>query len=170
MIICAKFIDINTYIYSMIEIERKFLVKELPELERYVRQPIKQGFLNSEPERTVRVRIMGTKAFLTVKGIGDPTGLSRFEWEKEIPVSEAEQLLKIAEPGVIDKTRVFIPKGKHTIELDIFHGDNEGLIVAEVELNDEAEQFEKPGWLGEEVTGKKKFYNSALAKNPFIDW
>jgi adenylate cyclase len=113
---------------------------------------------------------MGEKAYLTIKGIGNSTGVSRFEWEQEIDSAEAAALLKIAEPGVISKTRYFIPSGNHTIELDIFEDDNAGLIIAEVELNYENEPFNKPDWFGNEVTGDKRYYNSALAKNPWKSW
>ncbi|MEH0157960.1 CYTH domain-containing protein [Limibacter armeniacum] len=150
------------------EIERKFLVKgDLPEGKT---TRIVQGYLSSVPERTVRVRVKGERAFLTIKGIGNETGISRYEWEKEIPVQEAEQLLKICEPGVIEKTRTEVEVGKHTFEIDHFFGDNEGLVMAEVELSDEAEQFDKPDWLGEEVSGDKRYYNSYLSQHPFKTW
>ena len=153
----------------MQEIERKFLLKSTVDFKKEARNStrIVQGYLNSDPERTVRVRIKGEKAFLTIKGISNESGLSRFEWEKEIPVSEAEALLPLCEPGVIEKTRYEIPMGNHIFEVDEFFGSNEGLILAEVELTSEEEKFEKPAWLGEEVTGKKEFYNSYLSKHPF---
>jgi len=154
----------------MTEIERKFLVKYLPDLNQYKSKRIVQGFLNSDPERTVRVRLMGEKAFLTIKGIGNSSGVSRFEWEHEIYSNDAADLLKIAEPGVIAKTRYFIPNGNHTIELDVFEDDNAGLIIAEIELQNENEQFIIPDWMGIEVTGEKRYYNSALAKNPWKGW
>ncbi len=131
---------------------------------------IVQGYLSSVPERTVRVRIKGDKGFLTVKGIGNDSGASRYEWEKEIPLSETEELLKLCEPGVIDKVRFLVKAGVHTYEVDQFHGENEGLTVAEIELSSETESFEKPSWLGEEVTGDKKYYNSMLMKHPFTRW
>ncbi len=152
------------------EIERKFLVKGdfKPFVSKQTR--IVQGYLSSVPERTVRVRIKGEKGFLTIKGIGNDSGASRFEWEKEISITETEELLKICEPGVIDKTRFLVQAGQHTFEVDEFYGENKGLIVAEIELASETELFEKPSWLGEEVTGDTKYYNSMLMKNPFTRW
>lgn len=155
----------------MIEIERKFLVRSdvfKNESKRQVR--IVQGFLNTDPLRTVRVRIMGDNGFLTVKGIGNDQGTTRFEWEREIPVLEAEALLKLAEPGVIDKIRYVVPIGRHLFEVDEFFGENQGLIVAEIELQNEDEPFDRPSWLGEEVTGDKKYYNSQLSKRPYGSW
>lgn len=131
---------------------------------------ITQGYLSSVPERTVRVRVKGDKGFITIKGIGNASGASRFEWEKEIPVEDVKALLEICEPGVIDKTRYLVKAGDHTYEVDEFYGDNEGLTVAEVELSDENEAFDKPSWLGEEVTGDAKYYNSMLMKNPYKNW
>ncbi|MGB3006753.1 MAG: CYTH domain-containing protein [Chitinophagaceae bacterium] len=153
------------------EIEKKFLVAA----EDFKKQASKetritQGYLSSVPERTVRVRIKGKSGFITIKGIGNDSGASRYEWEKEIPVSEVEELLKICEPGVIDKTRYEVKAGKHTFEIDEFYGENQGLIVAEVELENENDSFEKPDWLGTEVTGDVKYYNSMLMKNPYTKW
>lgn len=152
------------------EIERKFLVSgEFKSLaSRQTR--IVQGYLNSVPDRTVRVRIKGDKGYLTIKGIGNASGASRFEWEKEITLQEAEQLLAICEPGVIDKIRYLVPSGHHTFEVDEFFGENEGLTVAEVELSSEDEAFVKPAFIGEEVTGDSRYYNSMLMKNPFKQW
>ncbi|MCK5682941.1 CYTH domain-containing protein [bacterium] len=153
------------------EIERKFLVKEGTEVEKLGKTiRITQGYLSSVKERTVRVRIKGVKGFLTIKGIGNESGASRYEFEKEIPVSDVEDLLKICEPGIIDKTRTNVPISKHVFEVDRFFGDNEGLTVAEVELTSEDEAFEKPEWLGEEVTGDVKYYNSMLVKTPYKNW
>lgn len=153
------------------EIERKFLVKnEDFKKESFNNTKIVQGFLSTVPERTVRIRIKGDKGFITVKGIGNASGASRFEWEKEISIEDANDLLKISEPGVIDKTRFNVKSGKHTFEVDEFYGENNGLIVAEIELNSEDEDFSKPSWLGEEVTGQVKYFNSMLMKNPFKDW
>ena len=154
------------------EIEKKFLVKGDFKNEAFKATRITQGYLSSVPERTVRVRVKGDKGFITVKGIGNTSGASRFEWEKEIPVDEVKELLKICEPGVIDKTRYLVKNtdGKHTWEVDEFYGDNEGLTVAEVELTDENDTFDKPAWLGEEVTGDAKYYNSMLMKNPYKNW
>ena len=131
---------------------------------------IVQGFLSTVPERTVRIRIKGDKGFITVKGIGNDSGTSRYEWEKEIYIEDATDLLKISEPGVIDKTRFNVKSGGHVFEVDEFYGENDGLIVAEVELSSEDENFVKPSWLGEEVTGGVKYYNSMLMKNPYKNW
>lgn len=152
------------------EIERKFLVKG--DFKKFSNKStrIVQGYLSSVPERTVRVRIKGDKGFLTIKGIGNISGASRYEWEREIPTNEAEELLKICEPGVIDKTRYLVKFGNHTFEVDEFYGENNGLVLAEIELADESEKFEKPEWLGDEVTGDTKYYNSMLMKNPFTKW
>ncbi|MCI6769737.1 MAG: CYTH domain-containing protein [Candidatus Cryptobacteroides sp.] len=152
------------------EIEKKFLVAgEFKESAKKATR-ITQGYLSSVPERTVRVRVKGDKGYITVKGIGNDSGASRFEWEKEIPVEDVRDLLKICEPGVIDKTRYLVDCDGHTFEVDEFYGDNEGLVVAEVELSDENEAFTRPSWLGEEVTGDKKYYNSMLMKNPYKNW
>jgi adenylate cyclase len=153
------------------EIERKFLVKGdfKPFATKSTR--ITQGYLSSVPERTVRVRIKGDKGFLTIKGIGNASGASRFEWEKEIPVDEAKSLLEICEPGVIDKTRYLVPEENGLVfEVDEFYGDNDGLTVAEIELPSEDHPFTKPDWLGEEVTGDVKYFNSMLMKNPYKNW
>ena len=152
------------------EIERKFLVKGdfKPFVQKETR--IIQGYLSSVPERTVRVRTKGEKGFLTIKGIGNESGASRYEWESEISTEDAKNLLAICEPGVIDKTRYLVEVGKHTYEVDEFYGENDGLTVAEIELNSEDEAFEKPEWLGEEVTGDVKYYNSMLMKNPYKNW
>ncbi len=152
------------------EIERKFLVKGDFKHLASKSTRITQGYLSSVPERTVRVRVKGEKGFITIKGIGNSAGASRYEWEKEIPVEEVNELLQICEPGVIDKTRYLVKVGNHTFEVDEFYGENEGLIVAEVELSDENEDFSRPNWLGEEVTGNPNYYNSMLMKNPFKNW
>jgi adenylate cyclase len=152
------------------EIERKFLVKDDFKHLASKSTRITQGYLSSVPERTVRVRIKGEKGFITIKGIGNSAGASRYEWEKEIPVEEANELLQICEAGVIDKTRFLVKSENHTFEVDEFYGENEGLIVAEVELSDENENFLRPNWLGEEVTGNVNYYNSMLMKNPFKYW
>ena len=118
------------------------------------------------------MRVNGDNGFSACKCMGNASGAARFEWEKEIPVEEVQQLLEICEPGVIDKTRYLVKNtdGKHTWEVDEFYGDNDGLIVAEVELTDENEPFDKPAWLGEEVTGDPKYFNSMLMKNPYKNW
>lgn len=155
----------------MEEIERKFLVESTDFIkESTVNNRIVQGYLNSNPERTVRVRIKGNKGFLTIKGKGNESGTTRFEWEKEIALSEAEALLQLCESGIIDKIRYEIPIGKHTFEVDVFSDENQGLIIAEVELSSENEFFEQPNWLGKEVTGDKKYYNSHLSEHPFCSW
>ncbi len=153
------------------EIERKFLVKN-DDFKKCINKSkrIVQGYLSSVPERAVRVRIKGDKGYLTIKGIGDKSGMSRYEWEKEISVKDAEDLLKICEPGTIDKTRYYVKYKGYIYEIDEFHGDNEGLTVAEVELESEEDIFEKPDWLGEEVTGDVKYYNAMLMKNPYKNW
>ena len=152
------------------EIERKFLVKGefKSQATRSVR--IIQGYLSSVPERTVRVRVKEDKGYLTIKGKTDVSGVSRYEWEKEIPRAEAQELLQLSEPGMIDKTRYLVPVGKHIFEVDEFYGDNEGLLIAEVELSDENEAFQKPDWLGEEVTGDLRYYNAMLTRNPYKKW
>jgi adenylate cyclase len=153
------------------EIERKYLVKNEDFKTLAVRSVrIIQGYLSSVPERTVRVRIKGDKGFLTIKGIGSESGASRYEWENEIPVPEAQELLTICEPGVIDKTRYLVEFENHIFEVDEFYQTNQGLIVAEVELTDEAQTVNKPSWLGEEVTGDDRYYNSMLMKQPFTTW
>jgi adenylate cyclase len=154
------------------EIERKFLVCGDFKAEAYLSTRIIQGYLSSVPGRIVRVRVKGDKGYITVKGQANATGVSRFEWEKEIPVDEALALLKLAEPGCIDKTRYLVKNtdGKHTWEVDEFHGDNEGLVMAEIELGDETDTFDRPDWLGEEVTGDARYYNSRLKDHPFKTW
>lgn len=152
------------------EIERKFLVKGDYKKDAFKQTRIIQGYLSSVPERTVRVRVKGDKGYITIKGIGSASGASRFEWEREITVSEAESLLALCEPGVIDKTRFLVKSGNHVFEVDEFYGENQGLVVAEVELTSEEDAFTKPGWVGEEVTGDTRYYNSMLMKQPFTKW
>ena len=154
------------------EIERKFLVDGDFKKEAYDAIRIIQGYLSSVPQRVVRVRVKGEKGFITIKGAADETGVSRFEWEKEISLQDAQSLLLLAEPGIIDKTRYLIKNtdGKHIWEVDEFHGDSDGLIMAEIELSDENELFDHPNWLGKEVTGDKRYYNSYLSKNPYKSW
>lgn len=153
------------------EIERKFLVKdETFKVESFQKMKIIQGFLSTVPERTVRIRIIGKQGFITVKGISNESGASRFEWEKEIDFDDAQELFKICVPGVIHKTRYMVKCGEHTFEVDEFHGDNEGLVIAEMELLSEDEIFKKPKWLGQEVTGEVKYYNSMLMNNPYKNW
>ena len=152
------------------EIERKFLVKGDYKKNVVKSTKITQGYLSSVPERAVRVRIKSDKGFLTIKGIGNESGASRYEWEREISVEDATDLLKICEPGVIDKTRFIVDFEDHIFEVDEFYGENDGLTVAEVELKSEDEHFEKPEWLGKEVTGEVKYYNAMLMKNPYKGW
>ena len=152
------------------EIERKFLVAGDFRKEASGASRSTPAFLSSAPGRTVRVRIRGDQGYITVKG--PVQGLTRFEWEKEIPAGEAELLLRLCEPGLIDKTRWLVPAGdgRPTWEVDEFHGDNEGLVVAEIELESEDDPFERPAWLGEEVTGDRRYYNSCLIRHPYKDW
>lgn len=152
------------------EIERKFLVKGSYKNRSFRHTFIKQGYISSVPGRTVRIRIREDKGYITIKGNSNVEGTSRFEWEKEISVKDAEELFRLCEPGIIEKTRYEIKAGKHVFEVDEFSGDNDGLIVAEIELNDESEKFVHPDWLGKEVTGKRQYYNSHLVKNPYKQW
>ena len=153
------------------EIERKFLVKDSSYKDMAVSSSrIIQGYICSERGRTVRVRIRDNKGFLTIKGASADNGLSRYEWEHEIPVDEARELMKLCQPGMIDKTRYLVKFGKHIFEVDEFYGENEGLVVAEVELATVDEKHEVPPFLGEEVTGQVKYYNSILMKCPFKTW
>ncbi len=155
----------------MIEIERKFLVtSDKFKKDATSENNIVQGFLNTDPERTVRIRINGDSAFLTVKGKSNEAGTSRFEWEKNISIAEAEALLALCEPGVIEKRRYLVHSEKHLFEVDIFEGENDGLTVAEIELQSENERFEKPDWLGDEVTGDVRYYNAQLSKKPYSGW
>ena len=153
-----------------LEIERKFLVEGDFMSEVTMSSRIIQGYLASSPSAVVRVRVYGDKGYMTVKGRVSSSGMSRFEWEKEIPVEEALLLLKLCGGGVIDKVRHIIPFAGHEFEVDVFNGDNEGLILAEVELSSEDEAFEKPSWLGREVTGDMRYHNSMLLKCPYNRW
>lgn len=154
-----------------LEIERKFLVKSDEFKQKATSQiRIVQGFLNTDPDRTVRVRIKGDKGFLTVKGASNESGTTRFEWETEITAAEATNLIDLCEAGILEKIRFEVPFGNHLYEVDEFLSENKGLILAEVELNHEDERFEKPEWLGEEVTGQIQYYNSQLSKKPFREW
>lgn len=152
------------------EIERKFLVCGDFKNEAYASERICQGYLSSVPERTVRIRIRGERGYITVKGAGSRTGMSRYEWEKEIPVEEARELLQLCEPGVIDKIRYLVKAGKHVFEVDEFAGENRGLVMAEIELGGENEEFIHPQWLGEEVTGDVRYYNSYLSRVSYSQW
>ena len=152
------------------EIERKFLVSGEFKSQAFAQDRIIQGYICSTQGRTVRVRIRDNKGYLTIKGASNVSGTSRYEWEQELPLAEAEELMKLCEPGVIDKTRYLVRCGKRVFEVDEFYGDNEGLIVAEVELASEDEAFEKPSFIAEEVTGDRRYYNSQLMKKPYRTW
>lgn len=154
-----------------LEIERKFLVRSDGFKQNATSQTrIVQGFLNTDPERTVRVRIKGERGFLTVKGASNESGTTRFEWETEISVAEAANLIDLCEAGILEKVRFEVPLGKHMFEVDEFLGENKGLLLAEVELTHEDERFERPDWLGQEVTGQVQYYNSQLSIKPFKEW
>jgi CYTH domain-containing protein len=122
-----------------------------------------QAYLATTPERTVRIRIAGDAAFLTIKGESNANGFSRLEFEYPVPVPDAQAMLKLAQPGFIEKERHYIPFKNHVFEVDVFHGVHEGLVIAELELQSETEAFEKPEWLGAEVTGDERYYNAYLA-------
>ena len=150
------------------EIERKFLLADDTWQDGRPGVRIAQGYLSQDPDRTVRVRIAGETAWLTIKGRSE--GITRAEFEYEIPLDEAKALLELCLPSVIDKTRFRIPFGGHEWEIDVFHGDNEGLVVAEVELADEALSPELPPWIGVEVSSDARYFNSCLAVTPYAKW
>lgn len=153
------------------EIERKFLVlNDSFKTKAYDSERIKQGYISSNPDRNVRVRLKGENAYLTIKGKSSADGISRYEWEREIRVSDAEELFLLCEPGIIEKTRYYVLIDENVYEVDVFEGDNQRLIVAELELATETEDFSKPEWLGEEVTGQDKYYNSQLSQHPYKTW
>ena len=152
------------------EIERKFLVTKAFKAQAYAQSRIKQGYISSAAGRTVRVRIRDNKGYLTIKGASNTEGTSRYEWEKELSLVEAEELMKLCEPGIIDKTRYLVRSGAHVFEVDEFYGENAGLVMAEVELASENEAFVKPDFIGEEVTVGVRYYISQLMKNPFTSW
>lgn len=153
-----------------IEIERKFLVTGDYKSQAVSHSRIVQGYICSERGRTVRVRLRGDCGYLTIKGPSLNGGLSRYEFEKQITQDEALSLLRICEPGIVDKVRWLVPVGKHTFEVDEFLGDNAGLVVAEVELSSEDEDYERPDFIGKEVTGDRRYYNSNLRRHPYCDW
>ncbi len=154
-----------------LEIERKFLVlDDSYKHEAFSKSHIQQGYICSERGRTVRIRIRNERAYITIKGPSLNGGLSRYEFEQEIPLDDARKLLTLCDPGIIDKTRWLVKSGRHTFEVDEFAGDNEGLTVAEVELASEDEAFEKPAFIGQEVTGDRRYYNSQLRCNPYRNW
>lgn len=153
-----------------IETERKFLVKDLSFKERAVKAyEIKQGYIAHDGGNTVRVRIRDGQGFLTIKG-PSIDGISRHEWEREIPLEDARELFLLCRGGSIEKTRYLVPEGEKFFEVDVFYGENEGLVMAEIELERPDEPFGRPEWLGREVTGDKRFYNSHLLRNPFKLW
>ena len=153
------------------EIERKFLVLDDSfKHEAFSKSHIQQGYICSERGRTVRVRIRDERAYLTIKGPSLNGGLSRYEFEREIPLDDGLQMMQLCESGIIDKTRWLVKSGNHTFEVDEFHGENAGLVVAEVELHHEDEPFEKPHFIGKEVTGDRRYYNSQLRANPYCNW
>ena len=156
---------------SGLEIERKFLVKN-SDYKRLASSSsrICQGYICSNRGRTVRVRIRDGRGYLTIKGPSDTEGLSRYEFEKEITLDEALHLMELCEPRKIDKTRYLVPYDNHTFEVDEFYGENEGLVMAEVELGSESETIETPDFIGREVTGDRRYYNSSLLKKPFTSW
>ena len=156
---------------SGLEIERKFLVcGEGYKQQAFHHSRIKQGYISSRRGATVRVRLRDGQGFLTIKGPSDAKGMSRYEFEKEISAKEAAHLFELCEPGIIDKTRYLVRAGNHTFEVDEFYGDNEGLVMAEVELQSETETFEKPSFIGQEVTGDRRYYNSHLREYPYSQW
>ena len=153
-----------------IETERKFLVRNDGYKAQAVESHrIRQGYIAHDMGRSVRVRIRDDKGILSVKGPFIGVG-SRPEWEKEISLQEAEDLFLLCKPGSIDKTRWIVPAGERFFEVDEFHGENEGLVMAEIELKSQDEAFGRPSWLGEEVTGDPRYYNGYLARNPFKNW
>jgi CYTH domain-containing protein len=153
-----------------LEIERKFLVIGDFEKDVLKRKRIVQGYICAEEDRTVRIRIQGDECFLTIKSAPNERGWSRYEFEQQITPADAEALLKLCLPGIIDKVRHWIQAGNHLWEVDVFHGENEGLIVAEIELSSEEETFDLPAWIGEEVTGDAKYYNAMLSQKPYNRW
>lgn len=153
------------------EIERKFLVTDTSYRELATSSShIVQGYICSDKGRTVRIRIRDDKGYLTIKGGSNAAGLSRYEWEQEIDVADAHDLLKLCEPGVIDKVRYLVPSGNHVFEVDEFAGENQGLVIAEVELTAEDEPYTKPAFIGQEVTGNRRYYNSHLRVYPYSIW
>ena len=153
-----------------LEIERKFLVVGEFRDQAYSFSRIRQGYISSGNGKTVRVRIRDDRGYLTIKGPSDQAGLARYEFETEITLSDALDLMKLCEPGIIDKTRYLVRSGNHVFEVDEFYGDNEGLIMAEVELHSEDEPFQKPSFIGPEVTGDRRYYNAHLRRNPYKLW
>ena len=152
------------------EIERKFLVTGDFKSQAYSSSRIRQGYISTVGKATVRVRIRDDKGYLTIKGRSNEAGISRYEFETEVPLQDAEDLMRLCEPGVIDKTRYLVRSGRHVFEVDEFYGDNEGLVMAEVELKHSDEAFARPPFLGPEVTDDHRFYNKQMRANPFKNW
>lgn len=146
------------------ETERKFLVKSEFRHLAVKEIPIVQRYLSIDPDKTIRIRISGEKGYLTVKSRSRPGTITRSEWEFPIPMADASGMMEICIPGKVVKTRYLVPSGRHTFEVDVFHDKNEGLVVAEIELSGDDEEFEMPGWLGEEVTGNPEYSSSRLIK------
>ena len=153
-----------------LEIERKFLVEGDFKSAAYAHSRIRQGYICSGSGKTVRIRIRDEKGYLTIKGPSNRDGLSRYEFETEVSLTEALELMRLCEPGIVDKTRYLVKSGKHVFEVDEFYGENEGLVMAEIELSDENEPFEKPSFIGKEVTGDRRYYNSHLRTYPYKMW
>ena len=153
-----------------LEIERKFLVVGDFKSEALKSEQIRQGYLSIAPECTVRVRQKGERVFLTVKGKSTESGLTRIEWEKELETKDADELFQLCQSSFIDKTRYYVPFKNVVYEVDVFDKENKGLVIAELELKDENQKFEKPSWLGEEVTGDIRYYNLYLSEHPFSKW
>lgn len=153
-----------------LEIERKFLVTS-DAYRQYRKELLMQGYLSRDKDRTIRVRLTSDAGYLTIKGASDKAGIARAEYEYIIPMSEAKEMLEsMCEKPLIEKYRYEVPLGNHLWEVDEFLGENEGLVVAEIELDDENEAFEKPEWIGEEVTGDKRYYNAMLSVKPYREW
>lgn len=168
--LCPSGEQVKNSNYMSQEIERKFLVVGEYKSLAHASSRIIQGYISSARGRTVRVRIRDNRGFLTIKGKANASGTSRYEWEKEISLNEARELMCLCEPGIIDKTRYLVRSGRHVFEVDEFYGENEGLVVAEVELQSEDEAYERPPFLGEEVTGDVRYYNSQLRIRPYTSW
>ena len=156
---------------TFMEIERKFIVKNNAYVEKAFRKRrIVQGYICSDAERSVRVRICEDEAFLTIKSATNKRGWSRYEFEQPLQMNDANELIKLCQPGLIEKTRYDVKSGHHTWEVDVFQGENEGLVVAEIELASEDEVFKLPEWVGQEVSGEPKYYNMMLAMQPYTRW
>lgn len=156
---------------ALLEIERKFLVLDKSYLKAaYGHYDIVQGYIAHQNGNSVRVRITDTEAVLTIKGPSDEAGIARFEWNHRIEEADARELIKLCSGGLIEKTRYLVHSGPHVFEIDEFHGENDGLVIAEVELQSETEAFEKPDFIGKEVTGDRRYYNAHLTHHPYSSW